>query len=99
MASYRKLCWEAADVRCPFYKKDSREERSIRCEGFEKGCLVESRFQSLPQRERRMGRYCVSRYEDCPVYKNYYNANKNNKTTLTKTQQKLIAAGVYTGKK
>ena len=35
MASYKKLCWEAADVRCPFYKKDSREERSICCEGFE----------------------------------------------------------------
>lgn len=74
MASYKKQCWEAADVRCPFYKKDSREERSIRCEGFEKGCLVESRFQSLPQRERHMGRYCVSRYEDCPVYKSTYDS-------------------------
>ena len=47
MAGCKKLCWGEADVRCPFYKKDSREERSIRCEGFEKDCLVESRFRTL----------------------------------------------------
>ena len=29
MAGCRKLCWGEADVRCPFYKKDSREEKSI----------------------------------------------------------------------
>ena len=72
MAGYKKLCWGEADVRCPFYKKDSREEKSIRCEGFEKDCLVESRFRTLAQREKHMGRYCVSRFEGCPVYKSTY---------------------------
>lgn len=72
MAGCKKLCWGEADVRCPFYKKDSREERSIRCEGFEKDCLVESRFRTLAQREKHMGRYCVSHFEGYPVYKSTY---------------------------
>ena len=74
MASYKKLCWDAADVRCPFYKKDNRTERSIRCEGFDEDCLVESRFHTLAHMEKHMCCYFVSRYEECPVYKSTYDS-------------------------
>jgi len=69
-----KLCWRAADVRCPFYKSDSRELRSISCEGFAWGSTVQTRFKSLEDRERHMGRCCVNEYMDCPVYKSTYDS-------------------------
>ena len=45
MASYKKLCWTMADVKCPFYKRDSRQERSISCEGFDQGSTVGDQIQ------------------------------------------------------
>jgi hypothetical protein len=74
MASYKKLCWTGADVKCPFYKKDSRENRSICCEGFEKDSMMELKFKNLEQREKHLGCYCVSRYESCPAYQCTYGA-------------------------
>ncbi len=72
MASYKKLCWSEADVKCPFYKRDSRRERSICCEGFDEGSTVETRFKNLGLREKHMGCYCVGRYELCPIYKSTF---------------------------
>ena len=72
MASYKKLCWTMADVKCPFYKMDSRQERSISCEGFDEGSTVETRFKNLGLREKHMGCYCVSRFELCPIYKSTF---------------------------
>lgn len=72
MGSYNKLGWTCADVRCPFYVADNRPARSISCEGYAKGVDVVSRFRSLALRDRHMGRYCVGRFEDCPVYRCTY---------------------------
>ena len=72
MASYKKLCWTMADVKCPFYIKDSRQERSISCEGFDTDSTVVTRFKNLEMREKHMGRYCVARFQLCPVYRGTY---------------------------
>ena len=72
MGSYKKLCWTDADVRCPFYLSDERTARTIRCEGFGAGIDSVSRFRSLELKDRHMGRYCVGRFEDCPVYRCTY---------------------------
>ena len=72
MASYKKLCWSEADVKCPFYKKDSRQGRSISCEGFDQGSTVETRFKNLELREKHMGCYCAGRFQLCPIYKSTY---------------------------
>ena len=74
MASFKKLCWTDADVKCPFYISDDREARSITCEGYSAGADVISRFHTLPQEQRHMGRFCVGRFEDCPVYRCTYGA-------------------------
>lgn len=74
MASYKKLGWTAANVRCPFYIKDSRENKSISCEGHTEGCIEDSRFKNIELKEKHMGCYCVGRYEACPVYKSTYEA-------------------------
>ncbi len=72
MGKIKKLCWTDADVKCPFYLADSRSARSISCEGYTQGADVVSRFRSLAARERHMGVYCVSRYEECPLYRCVY---------------------------
>lgn len=72
MGSYKKLGWTAADVRCPFYISDSREARSINCEGFDQDSTVQTRFKNLALRERHMGCCCVTNYEDCPIYKSTF---------------------------
>lgn len=72
MTSYKKICWSEADVKCPFYKKDSREERSISCEGFDQGSTVVTKFKNLGLRENHMGCYCVGRFQLCPIYKSTY---------------------------
>lgn len=74
MASYKKLCWTQADVLCPFYKRDERENRSICCEGFDQGSLVTTKFRDLEHREKHMGSFCAGRYACCPIYKCTYDA-------------------------
>lgn len=72
MGSYKKLVWTAADVRCPFYISDSREARSISCEGFDRDSTIQTRFKNLALRERHMGCCCVANYEGCPLYKSTF---------------------------
>ncbi len=72
MGAFKKICWTDADVRCPFYISDDRAGRSICCEGYCAGTDVISRFQTLGQKDRHMGVYCVGRYENCPVYRCTY---------------------------
>ena len=59
-------------MKCPFYKRDSRQERSISCEGFDQGSTVETRFKNLELREKHMGCYCAGRFQLCPIYKSTY---------------------------
>lgn len=70
----KKILWTDADVCCPFYICDINEERCIRCEGYDKGIDTVSLFRSLALKDRHMGRYCVGRYRDCPVYRCTYEA-------------------------
>ena len=72
MGNCKKICWTDADVRCPFYISDDRTSRSIRCEGYSAGTDVVSRFRTLAQKDRHMGRFCVGCFEQCPVYRCTY---------------------------
>lgn len=72
MAGNKKLCWTEADVRCPFYISDERSGRTITCEGYEAGADMISRFHTLGQKDRHMGRFCAGRFADCPVYRCTY---------------------------
>ena len=74
MASKRKLGWEAADVRCPFYKMHSRTERRINCEGCVDRAELISRFANIALMEKHLGQYCAGKYEGCPVYDCVYRA-------------------------
>jgi hypothetical protein len=73
MGINRKQEWTEADVLCPFYISNSRDERSIRCEGYGKGVESVSRFRSLKLRDKHVGLYCAGRFERCPVYRCTYN--------------------------
>lgn len=72
MPNYSKICWTDADVKCPFYRADDREQRTISCEGFAAGTDTVSKFGTLRQRDKHMGTYCVEKYESCPVYRCTY---------------------------
>lgn len=69
MATYRKLSWTEADMKCPFYIKDDRGTKSICCEGYETDSVTVTKFKTLGGRDRHMGIYCAARYEQCPMYK------------------------------
>ena len=64
----RQESWKAADVKCPFYLRDSSS--TLECEGFDEGMIVTLSCPSKDKKNRHMGTYCVGRYEHCPVYKN-----------------------------
>ena len=74
MAKFKKECWSAADVRCPFYITDSRAERNLSCEGFAEQTRVTNSFKTIEQKDRHMGLYCVGRFERCPMYRCIYEA-------------------------
>ena len=63
----KKILWTDADVRCPFFICEDKTERGIRCEGYGAGIDTVSRFRSIALKDRHMGRYCVARFEDCPI--------------------------------
>lgn len=68
MAKYSRDSWTDADVRCPFYLSDDRKQRSLNCEGYCEGCETRTKFPTLRERDRHMGRYCAGRFERCPMY-------------------------------
>ncbi len=67
MAKYNRDSWEDADVLCPFYISKERRRRLIRCEGCTDSCENTLIFSSIEAQDSYMGRYCVSRYQDCPI--------------------------------
>ena len=66
---YHRELWKDTDVRCPFYISDDTGMRSISCEGFDDGVKTRTHFRTIEMKNNHMGRYCVSRYASCPVYK------------------------------
>lgn len=72
MASYRKLSWTEADVKCPFYISDDRKRRSISCEGHTASNENVMKFITLADRDRYMGSCCVTGFTQCPVYRTVY---------------------------
>ena len=61
--------WTDADVQCPFYICDDRHLRTVTCEGFGDDFSNILRFRDNTGRNRHMGRYCVSGYTMCPVFR------------------------------
>lgn len=71
MGTYKKLSWTESDVKCPFFISESRETRSVRCEGCFKGMRIQIMFRSIRARDSFMGRHCctLSGYPGCPYYR------------------------------
>ena len=57
------------NVKCPFYKRQDRKERRIRCEGASTGAYSETVFKNQELWERHLNRYCESfNYDSCPTF-------------------------------
>ena len=72
MDSRRKLQWDEAEVKCPFYISHEQTRRSITCEGYTEGTDMVSRFRTQGRQNRHMGLYCAGNYAQCPVYRCTY---------------------------
>lgn len=59
----RQETWKAADVRCPFYTKDSLS--NIECEGVLEDTTDVTCFQSHASKNHHMGVFCAGRFESC----------------------------------
>ena len=64
MASYN-----AADVKCPFYRRDDPKTSSLTCEGVLPGSSVKSHFGGKKELQRTIRRFCAGDYKTCPWYK------------------------------
>ena len=69
MGSWNKIRWSAAEIMCPFFSSEGEDKRIIVCEGFADKLKVALRFNSLDDKDRHVGIYCASRFEDCPMYR------------------------------
>ena len=62
-----------ADVRCPFYLKDSnRPNVNIKCEGITNKSKVFLNFGRKTDKMVHMKQFCTSHYENCALYKSIY---------------------------
>ena len=62
----RQESWKAADVKCPFYRRDSTQ--TIECEGFSDGMIVTLSYRNRDSKNKHMGINCAGRYTQCPLY-------------------------------
>ncbi|MBQ6177693.1 MAG: hypothetical protein IJK29_10890 [Bacteroidales bacterium] len=62
--------WRAVEVRCPFYKGESRNV--IVCEGFYVSETVRRCFQAAEKKRRIMEELCCRNFETCPVFQLVY---------------------------
>lgn len=56
-------------VKCPFYLRASEKNRSISCEGVQRGSSCRTTFQRKKQLERQISLRCASHYKSCPIYR------------------------------
>ena len=63
--------WKDADVRCPFYKGNTR--KAIVCEGLLKGENIRRMFGREDKCAKTMKRFCCASYEECQVFQLVYN--------------------------
>ena len=62
--------WNAATMRCPFYKHDSYKHKIIICESIldEKGSSTQ-RFRRQSDRLRQLECFCAGDYRKCEIYR------------------------------
>ena len=61
--------YEAAGVRCPFYRASGEKGRFIRCEGIGNARSTTLTYRGERQRERQMAVFCRGCFERCEVYR------------------------------
>lgn len=59
--------WEERDVKCPFYRKTTRQE--VVCEGFEDGQNITLGWRGGKGRARHMKVFCCRDFENCEIYR------------------------------
>lgn len=58
---------EAVYVKCPYYRRESRQDRKIQCEGLLEGTEQYQRFESLDALKIYKKCCCNRDYSRCPV--------------------------------
>ena len=61
----KNVSWESKYIECPFFK--SMKEKSVCCEGIEKGSRLELSFRSAEQKRNYIATHCSSRYRYCLI--------------------------------
>ena len=54
-------------VRCPYYLREDRKLRQIKCEGVSRDTDLYQRFRSADALERHKNAYCKGDYRKCPL--------------------------------
>lgn len=54
-------------VRCPYYLREDRKQRQIKCEGVTQDTDLYQRFKSTDALERHKETFCKGDYRKCPL--------------------------------
>ena len=60
--------WRQADVRCPFYREDSKRRR-ISCEGLVEDSRISMTFGRRGDFDIQMNTFCCDRYHYCELFR------------------------------
>lgn len=59
--------WKKAEVKCPFYRHDSRKKKTISCEGvFDRSQLTHA-FRRQRDYEKQLTLYCCDAFKYCEI--------------------------------
>lgn len=54
-------------IRCPYYRREDRKDRKIKCEGVVDSTEMEQRFRSNQALMDHREKYCMENYRACPL--------------------------------
>ena len=61
--------WNQREIKCPFYKHDSRKGRTIVCEGIFDRTRIENIFRRGDDRRKQIELFCAEHYKCCEIYR------------------------------
>lgn len=65
--------YKQQEVKCPFYQYDDGR-KTIVCEGFADGCVIDLRWKTHVERYRHMDVFCCQHFKNCEIYRAVYEA-------------------------
>lgn len=61
--------WRQVNIRCPFFKGEDGQKKSLLCEGILDGSILSSKFRSRKKYEQQLSSCCEESYTKCELYK------------------------------